>query len=175
MMVDHESGRVWSYALKDKSILTGEGWIQRRIVRDLENAGHKEIRLRLKSDQEASVVALQAEVQRLRTGRTIPINSPVGESESNGRVENGIKRIQDKTRTLKSHVEGETGLKVDDLEDFMTWMVRWAGELVTKYCTGKGGKTPHERPKGQPTSKPLAQFGESVMYLPLDAPSTNEN
>ena len=127
VMVDHESGRVWSYALKDKSILSGEGWIQRRIVRDIDNAGHKEVKLQFKSDQEASIVALQGEVQRIRSGRSIPINSPVGESESNGRVENAIRRVQEKVRTLKSHVEGEAGIRIDKMDDFMSWMVKWAG------------------------------------------------
>ena len=65
VMVDHDSGRVWSYALKDKAVLSGEGWIQRRIVRDINNAGHKSIKLKFKSDQENSIVALQHEVQRL--------------------------------------------------------------------------------------------------------------
>ena len=54
----------------------------------------------LKSDQEASIVALQHDVQRIRAGKTIPINSPVGESQSNGRIENAIRRVQDKVRTL---------------------------------------------------------------------------
>ena len=39
--VDHDSGRVWSYALKDKTILQGNGWIQRRSAQDLENYGYK--------------------------------------------------------------------------------------------------------------------------------------
>lgn len=36
--VDDEIGRVWSYALKDKAILTGDGWIQRRLALDIDNA-----------------------------------------------------------------------------------------------------------------------------------------
>ena len=37
--VDHESGRVFSYALPSKSVLTGDGWIQRRVARDINNMG----------------------------------------------------------------------------------------------------------------------------------------
>ena len=37
-------------------------------------------------DQETSMVALQHEVQRPREAKTVPVNSPVGESEYNGRV-----------------------------------------------------------------------------------------
>ena len=47
-------------------------------------------------------------------------------------------------------------------------------KLVTKFSTGKDWKTAHERLKGQPSNKPLAQFGEHVLYLPLEAPTTDE-
>ena len=61
------------------------------------------------------------------TAPTIPINSPVGESESNGRVENAIRRIQDKVRTLKEQLESETGISIENMDDLMSWLVRWAG------------------------------------------------
>ena len=61
------------------------------------------IKVMIKSDQERAMVALQLEVQRIRTAKTIPINSPVGEAESNGRVENAIRQVQDKVRTLRHH------------------------------------------------------------------------
>ena len=96
--VDHESGRVWTYAVKDKTILGGNGWIQKRLAQDIDNAGHKEVKIMIKSDQEVSMVALQHEVQRLREAKTIPVNSPVGESECDGRVEHIIGRVQDKVR-----------------------------------------------------------------------------
>ena len=40
---DHESGRVWSYALKGKTALGGNGWMQKRIAKDIDNADHKEV------------------------------------------------------------------------------------------------------------------------------------
>ena len=78
-------------------MLGGDGWIQKRLSQDIDNAGHKAVKVCIKSDQEASMVALQHEVQRIREARTIPVNSPVGESESNGRAENAIQRVQDKS------------------------------------------------------------------------------
>ena len=128
-----------------------------------------------KGDQEASILALQQEVQRLRTGRSIPINSPVGESESNGRVENAIRRVQDKVRTLRAQIEGEAGIKVNELSNIMSWMVRWAAELVTKHSIGKDGKTAQERLKGRASNRPIAMFGEHVLYLPLDALNTDQH
>lgn len=49
-----------------------------------------------KSDQERIMVALQHELQCIRSGAAIAVNSSVGESESNARVENAIPRAQEK-------------------------------------------------------------------------------
>ena len=54
----------------------------------------------------------------------------------------------------------------------MSLMMRWAAELVTKYQTGKDGKTSHERIRGRACNKPLAIFGEKVLYLPLKSVET---
>ena len=121
------------------------------------------------------MVALQKEVQRLRSAKTIPINSPVGESESNGRIENTIRRTQDKFRAIKSHVEAEAKITIEQNIPIHTWMIRWCGELIPKYSPGKDCKTAYERIRGQPCRKPIVQFCKSVLYLPLDAANTNEN
>ena len=64
--VDNESGRTWAYAFTDKFILSGDGWIQRRIGKGMDNAGHKHAILKFKSDHQTNIVAIQHEVQRLR-------------------------------------------------------------------------------------------------------------
>ena len=94
-MEDHESGRTCSFAFNDKSIFDGEGCVQRRIVRDMDNVCHKQVKFKGKSDQETTIFALHHEVLRFGTRRSILVNSPVGESKSNGRVENTIRRVQD--------------------------------------------------------------------------------
>lgn len=63
----------------------------------------------------------------------IPINSPVGESESIGRVENAIRRVQEKIRVLMHQVEQGIGQKVPDEAPIMAWMIRWAAEFISKY------------------------------------------
>ena len=172
---DHESGRVWSYALTTKAVLSGDGWIQRRIAQDIDNVGHKDVKVMVESDQEHAMVALQKEVQRIRSAKSIPVNSPVGESERNGRIENTIRRVEDKFRTFKSHVETEAKITIEQDSPIHTWMVRWSGELISKYSPGKDGKTSYERIRGQPCRRPIVQFCESVLYLPLHAANTDEN
>ena len=66
-------------------------WIASRIAKDIEYCGYKGSRVVLKCDQEAALVAVQGEVAKMREGvPTIPRHSPVGESQSNGRVECAI-------------------------------------------------------------------------------------
>ena len=158
---------------RTRKILNGTGWIQKRPAQDIDNAGHKEVKVVIKSDQEVSMVALQHEVQRLREAKTIPANSPVGESECNGRVENTIGRVQDKMRTLKSHIEAEIGLEIDKMDDLMSWIIRWSGELITRYYVGKD-RVACERISSKVCNKPMCQIGDVVLYMPLDSPATED-
>ena len=126
--IDHESGRVWSYAVKDKTMLDGTGWIQKRIAQDIDNVAHKHVTIMIARDQELSMVALQHEIQRIRDAKTILVNSPVGKSECNGRAENAIRRMQLITRyhmgkgrnTAYERIRGKTGNE----------LVRQVGESV---------------------------------------------
>ena len=66
-----------------------------------------------------------------------------------------------------AQVEEGIGEKIPKGADVVTWMVRWAGELISKYSPGRDGKTPYERIRGERCRVPLAMFGETVLYLPL--------
>ena len=166
VMVDHGTGRVWAYRVPNKGILEGAAWLPRRISQDLDNCGYKDIRLQLKSDQDPAIVNLQTAIQEIRPN-TVPTNSPVGESESNGRAENAIRRIQEKTRTLRHQLENGIQQKVPDDSPIMSWLIRWAGELISKYAMGDDGKIAYERIRGERCAVPIVPFGEAVMYLPL--------
>ena len=104
-------------------------------------------------------------MQEAMPNMIIPVNSPVGESESNGRVENSIRRVQEKIRTLRHHVEQHAKIKISEQSPVMAWMVRWAAELISKYSRGDDGKSPYERIGGEPSRVFLVPFGEKVMYL----------
>ena len=114
---------------------------------------------------------MQEEIRELRRGRTIYVNSPVGESECNGRAENAIRRVEVKVRTLRSFIEEQTRSKVDMTRPFATWLIRWAGEILTRYTKGKDGKTPWERRRKELCAKNRVPIGEKVLYLPLKTAS----
>ena len=65
-------------------------------------------------------------------------------------------------------------LEFDKIEEITSWVIRWSGELITRYHTGKDNKTAYERIRAKACNKPVCQICESVMYMPLDSPKTDE-
>ena len=52
-------------------------------------------------------------------------------------------------------LEEKLGQKTDTKKPFATWLLRWAGEILTKYTPGPDGKTPWERRRGDRCGKAL--------------------
>ena len=76
----------------------------RRTAKDVDNCGTKTARIQIKSDQEPAIVNVQEEIREVRRGKTICTNSPVGESECNGRAENAVRQVQMKVRTFRADI-----------------------------------------------------------------------
>ena len=72
-----------------------------------------------------------------------------------------------KVRTLRDQIVYNTRQKVNDESLSMTWMVRWAAELISRYSVGDDGMTAFERIRKEKCIVPLAMIGEIVLYLPL--------
>ena len=83
--------------------------------------------------------------------------------------------MQAKFRALRSDLEEKFGAKLDINKPFGSWLIRWAGEVLTKYTRGDDGKTAWQRRRGKPCDKPIAKIGEKVLYLPLKAASVHAN
>ena len=144
IMVEHKSGRCWAHQTPNKGINDGAHWVPRRIVQDLENSGMGRSCILFKTDQEPFIICVQKVVQEIKP-EVVPINSPVGESACNGRVENTVRRIQKKMRTVRHQLEKGIGHTIDDQSPIMAWMAMWSAELISKYSLGEDGKTPYER------------------------------
>ena len=171
IVIDHKHGRCWAYRVPNKGILEEAHWLPERIVQDLDNIGLGHERIQLKTDQEPAIVTVQRTIQELRPG-IIPTNSPVGESECNGRIENTIRRVQEKIRARRHQVEQGMKEKIPDEAPIMSWLVRWVAEPVSKYSPRDDGRTLYERVRFESCAVPLVPFGETVMYLPLTATSS---
>ena len=102
----------------------------------------------------------------MRTGTTICTNSPVGESECNGRAENVVRRVGVKFRTPKANLEHKTGDKTGNKAAITRWMARWAGEVLTRYTVGADDETALEQRRGSNCAKDVVTSGEEVVHLP---------
>ena len=173
VIIEHKHGRCWSHQVPNKGVNEGAHWVPKRIVQDLENNGLGETRILLKTDQEPAIVCVQRAIQDIKP-EIIPINSPVGESACNGRIENAIRRVQEKMRTLRHQLETGIGQTIPDQSPIMAWMAKWAAELISKYSLGEDGKTSYERIRKETCQVPLVRFGESVMYLPMKIVHVNK-
>ena len=111
-------------------------------------------RVIFKSDQEPALETLLDGIQQTTNRDQISReNSPVGESESNGDIENAVAKVQGMFRTLRSNLEANYGHKIPSDHPILTWMVRYASLLMFWYEKGSDGRTPHFRVKGKSSER----------------------
>ena len=94
--------------------------------------------------------------------------SPKGESQSNGAIEEAGKTVREFARLFKDVIETNVKRRIDANDPIMLWLVRWAAVVAYRYLVGKDGRTAYERKRGRRCKMPLAIFGEKVLYKPLD-------
>ena len=165
VIVDSKSKATFAHVVDHKG--ASDAWVAKRVVADIEDLGHKEVMITMKSDQEPSMIELQREVTRLRGAGTVPENSPVGESASNGMVERHIQRVQGQARTLMDGLEAKIQKKLSKDHPIYPWIIEWSATTLTRYQKTSTGKTPHERIRGRPGHRPIAHFREHILYMPL--------
>ena len=101
--VDRKTGRAHAHQVNCKG--SGDPCIATRIAADVEELGYGESRVVLKADQEVTIADVQRQVVAMRSGGTVSMNRPLGETQSNGRVENAVQRVQALIRTLTDALE----------------------------------------------------------------------
>ena len=95
VMQEASTHLIWAYPVSKKGV-EDEEWVASRITADLNSAGLQHCKIVFKSDQELSVVEVQHDVMRKRTEQGLSTslhNSPVGDSDNNGRVERAIRDL----------------------------------------------------------------------------------
>ena len=162
---DDTSGALRAHRVPKKGI-TDQQWVTARVCEDMSIWGHSTTIF--KTDQENSMQAIQAEVQKHRAPqRTILENSPKGDSQSNGSSERGNQSLGGQLRVMHSALSRNLGSKIALEHPIVSWIVEHAAYLITHYQVGRCGRTPYERLKGKKTSREICEFGESIRFMPL--------
>jgi hypothetical protein len=105
---DEDSGSTLCYDCLTKG--PGDAWVCRQLVRDLEGMGRGDICL--KTDGEASMLALQKALQTMRLSRTLPRNPPAYNPPANGGAEKAVQDVTGHIRTLKLALEARLKISV---------------------------------------------------------------
>ena len=71
---------------------------------------------------------------------------------------NAIRRVQEKIRILRDQLETGLACKIFDIAPIMSWLIRWAAEILSKYAPGDDGKTPYERIRNEACAVPNAIY-----------------
>jgi hypothetical protein len=162
IMRDRGSGATLSMAVPSK----GEepSWVPQRCARWLDSLGHQ--RMILKTDQEPAIRAWARAVARYRDAATVPEMSPVGDSQSNGVAEQAVGEVKKLIATLKHALAAALKVDIAAGSAVMTWLVEYAGVLITRHKIRPDGRTGYETVRGKRASLPMCGFGEKVLFLP---------
>ena len=90
----------------------GDPWIARKIKDDIEEFGHGGAPVRIKSDQEPAIVDVQRAVIAERGSAPAILVNSGGDFQSNGRVENAIKKVRHMVETILPSLESRWGVRV---------------------------------------------------------------
>ena len=131
--VDRKTGGVHAHQVKSTG--SGDPWIK-RIAADIEELGHGGRGVVLKANQEVAITDVQRQAVAVRSDETVPMNSFVGESQSNDRVENAVQRVQGFIRTLEDALERRLNTRIRSSDTIFLRMVGWSAGLITRYVKG---------------------------------------
>ena len=122
-------------------------------------------RIILFCDNEPSTKAFQGAGIHAYVGvEVIPQGPPKGDHMAEGRVEMAVREVKRQCGTLRISVEQRTSVRIADDSPLLSWLLRFAAQVMNKMKIGKDGKTSEMRRTGRRWRKPLAQFGEKVWF-----------
>ena len=142
----------------------------------------------IKTDQEPAIIDVQREVRKQLWDEVIRIaeevrdlrgesnsgprqvileNSPVGESQSNGFIENRITEIQQQIRKLRDQVEQNLACSVLGNSPIWPWLAQYAAQVIHTFKVyNDDNRTARQRLRADPTVPPVPKFGERVFFKP---------
>ena len=131
----------------------------------LDQSGYQGQKIAFKSDQEPSILALKKAVSAERVGETVPIESPVRASKSNGMMENAVKIWQEQLRTIKHDVESRFKKRIAVDSVLFSWLIPYVTEILNQFKVGADGRTPYERITGHKCRHIAIGFAEQVDFM----------
>ena len=127
--------------------------------------GYRDSKILYKSDQEPALLDVINLVSTSRAAPMVPEQSPVGDSQGNGSIENAVEQVKGAIRRIKSNLESRLGKRLPLRHLAMPWLVQHACFCINRFLVGSDGKTPYMRTRGKSFEKPMVAFGERVLFV----------
>ena len=90
--------------------------------------------------------------------------SPKYSHQSNGAVEDAVRRIETLTRTYVCVLQEKLGYKVDSKSIALPWLVRHTACVLSRFVKRDDGRSAWARLRGKECDSKLAQVGETVDF-----------
>ena len=163
MVVKYERTKtLFAHAVEQK-VIDSEEYAVKQVAKDIEELGFRQVSV--KCNQEPRTMALLGRLMRL--DQVLHDHPAVGDTQSDGSIENGVKTVMGQLRTMRAALERKLACKIPLDHLVMAWMTTYAVQLLSRFQVGHDGHTPHERLRGKPFKVALPEFGERVWrHLP---------
>ena len=119
----------------------------------------------IQCDKEMSIIDVCRKVARERNARTVLRFAPKTSHQSNGFVEAVHGHIQGLARCYQTQIETNTGVELSAISLAISFAIRYAGFVLSRFTVRPDGRTPFQYLLGTPYVSPLCMFGESVFAL----------
>ena len=162
IMYDDDKRSFWALGVRRKGVSDS---VVKFCVDKMDDSGYRGEKLTFKTDQEPSIVALKKAIAVARMGETVPIESPVRASQSNGMMEGAVKIWQDQLRTIKHHVEFRLRKQIEVDSALFSWLIPYCADIINKFRIGADGRTSYERITSHKSKHFIIGFGEVVDYV----------
>ena len=162
VIYDDHASAFWALGVRNKTVTEQ---VVKYFKDILDESGYEGEKITMKTDQEPSMLALKRAVATARSGETVPIESPVRASKSNGRMENAIGVWQGQLRTIKHHAEAKLGRRIEVDGVLFSWLIPFCTQIMNKYRVGPDGRTAYERITGHKNRHQVIGFAEAVDFI----------
>jgi hypothetical protein len=180
---DDEENVITLLVMRDRDSKALRGWVLERKGADMDEnvdravAGIRELgyrgRVLIRCDGEGALKSLRNAITAALPDGATPVETPVGESQSNGGIEGGVRIFKGLLRVHLAALERQIGARFPSNHPVLAWLVEHVGDVISKYMMGVDGKTGYERLFGRPVREEALEFGEVLHWRHRPAKDMN--
>ena len=168
-MKDESTGNRYLRAVGQKGV-EGMEWLVKDFHEELKSRGRvggAGGNIVIKTDGEASIVALRDAVARYHGGIVTPEVTPTGESQACGSAEDNGRRMRSLINLYSDQLVERAKVKLQSTDAILLCLIRWVAMAYSRFKVGADGETPYERQKGRKCLLEVVPFGGLVRYKQL--------